>query len=174
MRKGSPFYSGATWETLAPDATPAFGAATSLAHGWSSGPTSALSKYVLGVRPIEAGYKTWLIEPQPGDLSWANGRVPTPYGPIEVKWEKRDESFVLDFSVPDGTRSSVGVPLVGKSGSLMLNGHRVKTAATFSTDGNAGRTGYAYVRDLVCRLTYSGDVVAFKMGRRQGARRAHI
>jgi hypothetical protein len=53
MRKGSPFYSGATWETLSPDATPAFGAATSLAHGWASGPTSALSKYVLGVRPID-------------------------------------------------------------------------------------------------------------------------
>jgi hypothetical protein len=56
-------------------------------------------------------------------LSWANGRVPTPYGPIEVKWEKQ--------------------------GSLMLNGHSVKTAATaFSTEGNTGRTGYTYVRDL--------------------------
>jgi hypothetical protein len=89
-----------------------------------------------------------LVEPQPGDLSWVNGRVPTPYRPIEVKWEKRDESFVLEFSIPDGTRSSVGVPLAGKSGSLMLNRHSVKTAATFSTDGNAGRTGYTYVRDL--------------------------
>ena len=29
-------------------------------------------------------------------------------------------------------------------------------------------------RLLVYRLTYNGDVVAFKMGRRQGARRAHI
>jgi hypothetical protein len=28
--------------------------------------------------------------------------------------------------------------------------------------------------ELVYRLTYNGDVVAFKMGRRQGARRAHI
>ena len=27
---------------------------------------------------------------------------------------------------------------------------------------------------LVYRLAYNGDVVAFKMGRRQGARRAHI
>jgi hypothetical protein len=27
---------------------------------------------------------------------------------------------------------------------------------------------------IVHRLTYNGDVVAFKMGRRQGARRAHI
>jgi hypothetical protein len=27
---------------------------------------------------------------------------------------------------------------------------------------------------LVYRLSYNGDIVAFKMGRRQGARRAHI
>jgi hypothetical protein len=30
------------------------------------------------------------------------------------------------------------------------------------------------LRDLVYRLAYNDDVVAFKMGRRQGARRAHI
>jgi alpha-L-rhamnosidase len=52
MRQGSPYYSGATWESLAPDGTPTSGAGTSLAHGWGSGPTSALSKYVLGVRPV--------------------------------------------------------------------------------------------------------------------------
>ena len=30
------------------------------------------------------------------------------------------------------------------------------------------------LQELVYRLAYNGDVVAFKMGRRQGARRAHI
>ena len=30
------------------------------------------------------------------------------------------------------------------------------------------------MKGLVYRLAYNGDVVAFKMGRRQGARRAHI
>jgi alpha-L-rhamnosidase len=149
MCKGSAFYSGATWETLAPDATPAFGASTSLAHGWASGPTSALSKYVLGVRPVTAGYKTWLIEPQSGDLSWANGRVPTPYGPIEVEWEKQGNSFVLEFSIPNGTSATVGVPFSENAGSVMLNGQNVKVeATTLSSQGDAGRPGYGYVRDL--------------------------
>lgn len=74
MQKGSPYYSGGVWETLAPDATPKFGPGTSLAHPWSAGPTAGLSKYVLGVRPIQPGFKTWRIEPQPGNLSWARGR----------------------------------------------------------------------------------------------------
>ena len=32
----------------------------------------------------------------------------------------------------------------------------------------------ALSRNLVYRLAYNDDIVAFKMGRRQGARRAHI
>jgi alpha-L-rhamnosidase len=149
MRKGSAYYSGATWETLAPDATPAFGASISLAHGWASGPTSALSKYVLGVRPVTAGYKTWLIEPQPGDVLWANGRVPTPYGSIDVEWEKQGNSFVLEFSVPNNTSGTVGVPFNQNTGSVMLNGRNVKVeATTLSSQGDVGRPGYGYVRDL--------------------------
>jgi len=35
----------------------------SLCHGWASGPTSFLSRYVLGVKPIEPGYKKIKIEP---------------------------------------------------------------------------------------------------------------
>jgi alpha-L-rhamnosidase len=103
MQKSSPFYSGGVWETLAPDATPKFGPGTSLAHPWSSGPTSGLSKYVLGVRPVSPGYKTWLIEPQPGDLTWAKGRVPTPYGPIKVKWKKTSQGLRLEIDVPNDT-----------------------------------------------------------------------
>src|SRR5208283_1100107 len=52
MRRSSPYYSGATWEYVGLDGTPGLREGTSLAHGWGSGPTSALSKYVLGIRPV--------------------------------------------------------------------------------------------------------------------------
>jgi alpha-L-rhamnosidase len=110
MQKGSQFYSGGDWETLAPDGTPKFGPGTSLAHPWSTGPTSGLSKYVLGVRPLKPGFKTWLVEPQAGDLSWAEGRVPTPYGPISVRWDKNANGLVLKLFVPTGTSGTVGLP----------------------------------------------------------------
>jgi alpha-L-rhamnosidase len=101
------------------------------------------------VRPVTAGYEAWLIEPQPGDLSWANGRVPTPYGPIEVEWEKQGNSFVLEFSVPNGTSGTVGVPFSKNTDSVMLNDRNVKVeAATLSSQGDAGRPGYGYVRGL--------------------------
>jgi alpha-L-rhamnosidase len=146
MLPDTPFYSGCTFEALQPDGTPP-NAGASLAHGWGSGPTSALSKYVLGVRPVSPGYKTWLVEPQPGDLTWAKGCVPTPYGPIEVRWEKEGNEFVLRVEVPDGTLGSVGVPVSGSPDSLIVNGQKVKSETTGSETG-AGRPGYAYVRDL--------------------------
>jgi alpha-L-rhamnosidase len=147
MRHASPYYSGATWEYVALDGTPGLGKATSLAHGWASGPTLALSKYVLGVRPIQPGYKTWLVEPQPGDLSWAKGSVPTPYGPIKVEWEKHGNSFVLEVTVPNGTRGTIGVPTSGKGLSLSDNGRNV--ASVSAPDGAAsGRAGYLYLQDI--------------------------
>ena len=64
-----------------------------------------------GVRSVSPGYETWLVEPQPGDLTWAKGRVPTPHGAIEVRWEKEGNEFVLLIEVPDGTLGTAGVPV---------------------------------------------------------------
>jgi alpha-L-rhamnosidase len=146
MTHDKPFYSGGVFEKLAEDGTPPV-ENTSLAHGWSSGPTSALSKYVLGVRPASPGYKTWLVEPQPGDLSWAEGAVPTPYGPIEVRWEKEGSELFLEITVPDGTCGSVGLPVSGSPDTLIVNGQKLKSETKASKIGT-GRPGYAYVHDL--------------------------
>ena len=143
MRHTSAYYSGATWEYVALDGTPGLGEGTSLAHGWSSGPTSALSKYVLGVRPVTAGYKRWLIEPQPGDLTWAKGSVPTPYGSIEVRWEKEGNGLELKISVPPGTSGTVGLPASSGTASLTDNG---RTFATVNKTN--GRPGYIYLENV--------------------------
>ena len=60
----------------------------SLCHGWSAGPTAWLSTNVLGVTPLAPGFKKVSIDPNLGDLEFAQGTVPTPYGPIHVKHTK--------------------------------------------------------------------------------------
>lgn len=74
----------------------------SLCHGWVSGPTSFLSRHVLGIKPIEPGYKKIKIEPHLGKLSYAEGKIPTPYGVIRVRYERNDKGVKTDISVPDG------------------------------------------------------------------------
>ncbi|SDD19881.1 alpha-L-rhamnosidase [Mucilaginibacter pineti] len=60
----------------------------SLSHGWASGPTPWLTEHVLGVKVIEAGCRVIKIEPHLGDLTFAEGTYPTPYGILKIKHVK--------------------------------------------------------------------------------------
>lgn len=66
----------------------------SFCHGWASGPTSWLSKYVLGVIPLEPGCKKVKITPHLGNLKWVEGAFPTPYGVIKIYHEKMSNGKV--------------------------------------------------------------------------------
>ncbi|MFF5563123.1 alpha-L-rhamnosidase C-terminal domain-containing protein [Streptomyces sp. NPDC012623] len=110
---------GTAWELLGPDGAPGFDSTTSLAHGWAAGATTALSHHVLGVRPTSAGFATWEVAPQPGDLAWARGVMPTPHGAIEVAWSRTpDGGLDVDVTVPDGTSGTVLVPLSAENARL--------------------------------------------------------
>ena len=75
----------------------------SLCHGWASGPTSWLSRHVLGVEVLEPGCKKVRITPHLGDLKWVEGTFPTPFGIIKIKHEKQANGKVLsDIQVPEG------------------------------------------------------------------------
>jgi hypothetical protein len=77
----------------------------SYCHGWASGPTSWLSHHVLGVYPVEPGYKTVRIEPHLGNLSWAEGTVATPYGQIKVSHKKgADGKVATTVELPKGVK----------------------------------------------------------------------
>lgn len=66
----------------------------SLCHGWASGPTAWLAEYVLGVRIEEAGCRTLRIEPNLGDLAWAEGTYPTPHGSVKIRLERREDGLI--------------------------------------------------------------------------------
>lgn len=66
----------------------------SLCHGWASGPCPWLSRYVLGVQVTEPGFKKVRITPHLGDLTFAKGTYPTPYGPIEIMHYTRDDGTI--------------------------------------------------------------------------------
>ena len=60
----------------------------SLCHGWASGPTWFLSRYVLGVKVALPGCKKLTIKPHLADLEHVKGKYPTPYGPVTVEHTK--------------------------------------------------------------------------------------
>ena len=75
----------------------------SFCHGWASGPTSWLSRYVLGVQVLEPGCRKVRIEPHLGNLNRVEGSFPTPQGVIRIKHEKgADGKIRSDIQAPDG------------------------------------------------------------------------
>ncbi|MBE5817059.1 MAG: alpha-L-rhamnosidase [Clostridiales bacterium] len=75
----------------------------SLCHGWASGPTAFLSEYVLGVKPAVPGCKKVKIEPRLGDLKWARGTYPTPFGVICVEHVKDENGNINSkITLPEG------------------------------------------------------------------------
>jgi alpha-L-rhamnosidase len=75
----------------------------SLCHGWAGSPTAWLSEHVLGVTPIQPGFRTVKIDPNLGDLQWARGTMPTPLGVIEVFHEVQGNGLVkTEIAAPDG------------------------------------------------------------------------
>ena len=77
----------------------------SLCHGWAAGPTPWLQRYVLGVKPVEPGCKTVEVKPHLGDLAFAEGTVPTPYGPLSVKAHKdASGKTVCSVKAPKGVK----------------------------------------------------------------------
>lgn len=60
----------------------------SLCHGWASGPTPWLTEYVLGIQVVSPGAKVIKVDPHLGDLTFAEGTFPTPYGLVKVKHTK--------------------------------------------------------------------------------------
>ena len=77
---------------------------TSFCHGWSAGPVALLPRFVLGVRPVAAGWEEIEVVPHPGNLQWAEGTIPTPHGDIKVSWKKVSGKLKLSVKVPDGIR----------------------------------------------------------------------
>ena len=94
----------------------------SLAHGWAGGPVPALSGYVLGIRPTAPGYRHWVVAPQPGDLRFAQGKAPTPHGPISSRWRRGGGSFKLTVVAPRGTSGVVEIPFVRHAHKIAVDG----------------------------------------------------
>ena len=74
-------------------------------------PAGYISSCYLGVVPLAAGYARFSFSPKPTDaMTFAEGRVPTKFGPIDARWERTADGHAFDVIVPAGTRAEVLPP----------------------------------------------------------------
>jgi len=80
-------------------------------HAWSAAPGYFLGASVLGIRRLDAGWRTVEIAPQPSDLAWANGSVPLPQGGhIGVSWKLSGSRMKLRIEYPQDVKVNVVWP----------------------------------------------------------------
>ena len=89
-------------------------------HAWGAAPANLLPRFVLGVQPLAPGWSRALIRPNPGSLNHAEGKVPTPLGPVLVRWEKSG-TFKLTITLPPKMNAQVEIP-AGENSNVLVDG----------------------------------------------------
>lgn len=108
------------------------------AHGWSTGPTYALSAYAAGIQLTGASGSSWLIAPQPGNLSSVDAGFTTSLGKFSTTFRHTGGKFSqFSFEAPLNTTGKV--VLSGTQGVLISrSGERVKLSNGSATGLDGG------------------------------------
>jgi alpha-L-rhamnosidase len=93
-------------------------------HAWGAAPANLLPSFVLGARPLDPGWTRTLIRPNTGTLKFASGKVPTPLGPVLVRWTN-ESTFKLSLTLPKGTRAKLELPASKPSDDIFVGGKQV-------------------------------------------------
>ncbi|GLZ10814.1 hypothetical protein Acsp04_10490 [Actinomadura sp. NBRC 104425] len=129
----------------------------SLAHAWATGPTPALTNYVLGLRPTSPGGRTFDFVPHTADLRFAQGRLTTTRGAVDASWKVAGGTYTARLTAPPGAAGRAGVPTFGTrmkvylDGRLVWDGRKARGNQAYS-DGE-----YVYVKNLHGTHTIRGE-----------------
>ena len=109
------------------------GAYTSHAHGWSTGPTSALMFYLVVLQPTGPQGQTWQAAPQLSGLPAAQGGFETGLGTFAASWAfSNDTGFNMNITTPEGTQGVVLLPI---NGSVTVDGQDQGNTASLALAG---------------------------------------
>ncbi|KAL3668517.1 hypothetical protein V7S43_006601 [Phytophthora oleae] len=112
MISNEKYRSGASWEYVAQSLEPGLEEYTSLSHPWGGAPTYALTNYAAGIRPVEFGFRRWIVNPLVTGLgiTSANATVSTPYGELSAAWEFiSNDTITVTITAPVGTEGVLKV-----------------------------------------------------------------
>jgi hypothetical protein len=125
----SPNGTGSTfWEGYLQDGSFDYGGPyMSLAHGWATGPTSALTNYVAGIGPELSSTVPFHVIPHPGGLTQVSATVSLPDGKVSTFWKyfQNGSSFLETITAPESVAGRYGIPTGGKPVTLSIDGQLV-------------------------------------------------
>jgi hypothetical protein len=83
-------------------------------HAWGTAPSNIIARRLMGIEPLEAGFKRFRVRPQTASLEKTRIKLPTPKGMVVLETEgKEASSWRAKLSVPPGTTAEFEVPFAG-------------------------------------------------------------
>ena len=102
-------------------------------HAWGAAPANIIPRWLMGIRPLEPGFRKILIQPRPGTLERASMTLPTIRGSIKTRFESSQDEFALEVEIPANTTARVALPCMGDAApAVLLDGEPAK----FELDGD--------------------------------------
>ncbi|HEY1122052.1 MAG TPA: family 78 glycoside hydrolase catalytic domain [Haloferula sp.] len=84
-------------------------------HAWGAAPANLIPRGLMGIEPLEPGFKRFRVRPQTGALEQAKLKLPTPKGPILLELKgKEAASWSAKLTVPAGTAAEFHLPHAGE------------------------------------------------------------
>ena len=116
------------WDSMLPDGTINPGEMTSFNHYALGAVADWMHRVVGGIAPLEPGYATVLVAPQPGGgLTEAETSLETPHGRVAVRWTLDGDALTVDVDLADGIEAVLRLP--GQEDRPLGAGHTQATAS---------------------------------------------
>lgn len=77
-------------------------------HAWSTAPLNIVTRYILGVTPMEPGFSRISVAPRPGTLERLDAKVPTAKGCVGMKLAKSGDGWDVALDLPSPARFDFG------------------------------------------------------------------
>lgn len=95
-------------------------------HPWAASPAFHVPSGLFGIKPVEAGYSTFEIAPQPGSLDYGTVTVPTVKGEVGAGFAHDSAGdLAVIAQVPGNTSASVTVPVPDGTTQVFVDGDAV-------------------------------------------------
>ena len=91
-------------------------------HAWGTVPANTIPRKLMGVEPLEPGFRKIRIKPQPSSLAHAELTVPTIRGSVKVSFNNTPGiRFEMDIEIPANTQAEVWLPLFDKKQQVSMD-----------------------------------------------------
>lgn len=115
-------------------------------HAWGSAAGNMIQRGLMGINPLEPGFKKISIKPQTAGLKTASLNLPTVKGTVHADINWSGSTYTLTINLPANTTAKVYVPRMGTTGLAVVvdgvsqNGVQEGDFVTFDNIGSGSHT----------------------------------